>query len=144
MARDVDINPNVPTCIMSGGDDGKIKFWDTRKYDEPLKVLSKNSHWVWKVQFNKSFDSLVLSSSTDGTVNLWNIQSLSFKNSTLKGESKKQEDKLIKTFNDHEDSVYSICWGACDNMTFASLSYDGRLVVNRVPDSEAQQILGGI
>jgi len=50
----------------------------------------------------------------------------------------KKEDKLIKTYDDHEDSVYSICWSNPDlnPWAFASLSYDGRVVINKVPDQE--------
>jgi hypothetical protein len=39
---------------------------------------------------------------------------------------------LIKTFEEHEDSVYSICW-ATSVWIFASLSYDGRVLINHVP-----------
>ena len=39
------------------------------------------------------------------------------------------EDGLIATFSDHDDSVYSVAWG--DAWVFASLSYDGRMVVNQ-------------
>eukprot|EP00163_Fabomonas_tropica_P012029 TRINITY_DN2311_c0_g1_i3.p1 TRINITY_DN2311_c0_g1~~TRINITY_DN2311_c0_g1_i3.p1 ORF type:complete len:109 (-),score=16.15 TRINITY_DN2311_c0_g1_i3:53-379(-) len=96
--------------MVSGGDDCKVKFWDYRKPDRPLKVLSSHSHWyvlslslslfyhvsslihvppyhvmmyvilsprVWNVQYNYFHDQLVVSSSTDSIVNLWNVASLS-------------------------------------------------------------------
>lgn len=31
--------------MVSCGDDCKIKFWDTRKIEEPLMVVSEHSHW---------------------------------------------------------------------------------------------------
>jgi WD40 repeat protein len=46
--------------------------------------------------------------------------------------SSKNKDQLIKTFEEHEDSVYSIAWGT-SGWSFASLSYDGRVVINDVP-----------
>lgn len=52
-------------------------------------------------------------------------------------KSKKQEDALIKTFEEHEDSVYSVAWGAATTWLFASLSYDGRVVINYVPKEYA-------
>ena len=51
------------------------------------------------------------------------------------------EDGKIKTFDDHEDSVYCVEWSATDPWVFASLSYDGRLVINHVPRSIKFRIL---
>jgi len=147
--RDIDINPNKPYYFATGGDDCKVKFWDQRKLEKPLKVLSKHAHWVWKVQYNPRFDALMVSASTDGTVNLWNVGSLSFQNPNVLYENTLADnaDKLVKTYDDHEDSIYSACWSLCDDRpwdwaSFASLSYDGRVVINRVPEKEARKVLG--
>jgi hypothetical protein len=43
------------------------------------------------------------------------------------------QDGVIRMYDDHEESVYVAVWSAADPWTFASLSYDGRLVVNHVP-----------
>ena len=43
------------------------------------------------------------------------------------------------TYDEHEDSVYSVAWG--DAWAFASLSYDGKLAVNLVPSEEKYAIL---
>jgi hypothetical protein len=40
---------------------------------------------------------------------------------------------LLQVWTDHEDSVYTAEWSAADPWTFASLSYDGRLVIGSVP-----------
>ena len=45
------------------------------------------------------------------------------------------EDGVIQIYDDHEDSVYAVEWSAADFWTFASISYDGRLVINKVPRS---------
>lgn len=50
-------------------------------------------------------------------------------------------DGVINTYEEHEDSVYALDWSAADPWTFASLSYDGRLVINRVPRSVKYKIL---
>ena len=50
-------------------------------------------------------------------------------------------DGVIQTFDDHEDSVYVAEWSAADPWTFASLSYDGRLVINQVPRNIKFKIL---
>lgn len=51
------------------------------------------------------------------------------------------KDELIASFEEHEDSVYAAEWSACDPWIFASLSYDGRLVINKVPKNEKFNIL---
>ena len=43
--RDIDFNPNVMYTVASGGDDCKLKFWDTRKCDKPTAELESHSHW---------------------------------------------------------------------------------------------------
>jgi hypothetical protein len=54
-------------------------------------------------------------------------------------------DRLLKSYQDHDDSVYSVAWSASEEgwnwSTFASLSYDGRVVINRVPEDDARRIL---
>ena len=51
------------------------------------------------------------------------------------------DDGLIQKFDDHEESVYNVAWSSADPWTFASLSYDGRLVINKVPRSIKMKIL---
>ena len=50
-------------------------------------------------------------------------------------------DEVIAKFEEHEDSVYSAVWSSADAWIFASLSYDGRLVINHVPQQEKFAIL---
>lgn len=42
---------------------------------------------------------------------------------------------------EHEDSVYAAEWASGDPWIFASLSYDGRFVMNRVPRDVKYSIL---
>ena len=51
------------------------------------------------------------------------------------------KDGLLKSFDDHEESVYAAAWSGADPWTFASLSYDGRLVINNVPREAKFKIL---
>lgn len=51
------------------------------------------------------------------------------------------QDSVIATYEEHEDSVYAVEWSAADPWLFASLSYDGRLVINRVPRALKYHIL---
>lgn len=147
--RDLDYNPNKLYLIATGGDDCYVKFWDTRKSQEPLKVVKGHSHWVWNVEYNKFRDQLVLSSSTDSSVNLWKIATLSSSSEPLgiddyrdPADTAGREDYLIKSYDVHEESVYSVAWGCYEASpyVFASLSYDGRVVINQVPEEEIARI----
>ena len=53
----------------------------------------------------------------------------------------KDGDKLIRTYDENEDSVYSVAWSAADAWIFAALSYDGRVVAHHVPPPEKYKIL---
>jgi hypothetical protein len=46
-----------------------------------------------------------------------------------------------KAYDEHEESVYVAEWSAADPWVFASLSYDGRFVINRVPREIKYRIL---
>jgi hypothetical protein len=50
-------------------------------------------------------------------------------------------DGKVHSFDEHEDSVYGLAWSAVDPWMFASLSYDGRVVLNRVPKSVKYRVL---
>jgi len=141
--RDLDFNPNRAYVLSSCGDDMAVKFWDVRNTKEPIKILNAlHQHWIWSVKHNKLHDQLVITSSSDHQVKLWNVASicsaLNSKDSLHDDEHRTlnkriMEDHQIKSFEEHEDSVYSVAWGAASIWMFASLSYDGRLVINRVP-----------
>ncbi|OQR96716.1 hypothetical protein ACHHYP_13756 [Achlya hypogyna] len=158
--RDVDYNPNKPYYIASGGDDGKVKFWDLRKPQAALLTLAGHSHWytasrescldrlhrVWCVKYNRFHDQLVLSSSSDSVVNLWRVSSISSAPLLEMDDSESEAgvdvgDAKIKSYEEHEDSVYSVAWGSADSWLFASVSYSGRVVLNQVPSTEKYRIL---
>lgn len=152
--RSLDFNPNKQYYLASGGDDGSISIWDTRQPAQPLTCSRHHSHWVWSVRYNSFHDQLILSSSSDSRVLLHSAASLSSEpyrqsleeeegrqTSQDKDKEKILEDGIIQTFYDHEDSVYTAEWSAADPWTFASLSYDGRLVIGHVPKQVKYRIL---
>ena len=63
--------------LLTGGDDGHIKFWDLRKEDTPLLDFATHSHWVYAARFNHYHDQLILSSSSDYQVALSNAGTIS-------------------------------------------------------------------
>jgi len=50
-------------------------------------------------------------------------------------------DRVIDVLLEHEESVYSCDWAANEPWIYASLSYDGRVIVSRVPRNVKYQIL---
>ncbi|CAH1773380.1 unnamed protein product, partial [Owenia fusiformis] len=159
VVRDLDFNPNKQYYLATCGDDCKAKFWDIRNTSQPVKTLSDHSHWIWTVRYNHFHDQLVLTSSSDSRVNLTSTISISSepfghlvedddtnedKDDENDDHNKSREpsvDGIIVTYEEHEDSVYAVEWSTADPWLFASLSYDGRLVINRVPRAEKYKIL---
>lgn len=149
VVRCIDFNPNKQYHLVSSGDDAALRFWDTRSLKRALAVRNDHSHWIWSVRYNQYHDQLLLSSSSDGHVVLSSMASISSEpqghlidDDDDDAEAEPTlEDGKIRTFDDHEDSVYSVEWSATDPWIFASLSYDGRLVINQVPRNIKFRIL---
>ncbi|KAH0950571.1 hypothetical protein HN011_004894 [Eciton burchellii] len=151
--RDLDFNANRQYFLSTCGDDGYMKFWDVRLPTEPVLSRMEHSHWVWNIRINRFHDQLVLTSSSDSRVILSSVASISsdpFGHLTSteeefprdeSGGKKRLEDGVISRYEEHEDSVYAVEWSSADAWTFASLSYDGRFVLNKVPRKYKYQIL---
>lgn len=43
--RSISYNINKPWHLVSGGDDFRVKVWDLRRADTPVKVLDGHTHW---------------------------------------------------------------------------------------------------
>ncbi|KAI8120198.1 hypothetical protein FF38_09523 [Lucilia cuprina] len=149
LVRDIDCNPNKQCHFVTGGDDGFIKIWDCRLPKEPVFVRNDHSHWVWSVRFNTFHDQLVLSSSSDckvlltcaGSVSSEAVEELAINNPKEEVQRKYLADGLLQAFDQHEDSVYCVEWSNVDPWIFASLSYDGRLLISKVPKQYKYQII---
>ncbi|XP_042598806.1 EARP-interacting protein homolog isoform X2 [Cyprinus carpio] len=138
-------SPHHNNTQLATANDTAIRGWDLR------------SMRVWSVRYNHSHDQLLLTGSSDSRVILSNMVSISSEpfghlvddDELSDNEESQQEDKgkeplqdsIIATYEEHEDSVYAVEWSAADPWLFASLSYDGRLVINRVPRALKYRIL---
>jgi len=154
--RDVDYNPNVPYQVLTTGEDAALRFWDLRHLQRCLRTLTTgHHHWVMRAKFNGHHDQLVLSCGTDSFVCLWRATSVAsaplgtgFRGGNESAASAsgnaptRPPDGLVKRFEEHEDACYGCCWSAADAWVFASVSYDGKLAINRVPSEEKYRILG--
>lgn len=139
---DADYNPNRPFYIVTAGKDRLIKVFDVRAISSPVRVLAGHSHFVTSVRYNRFHDQLILSGGTDTHVNLWRCSSISSA-PLLEYEGDKPDtgDLKIRTYREHEESVYSVAWSACDAWVFASLDFTGRCAINQVPSTEKYKIL---
>nr|XP_010984272.2 EARP and GARP complex-interacting protein 1 isoform X2 [Camelus dromedarius] len=138
-------SPHHNCTQVATANDTAVRGWDTRTMR------------VWSVRYNHSHDQLVLTGSSDSRVVLSNMVSISSEpfgqladdddlsdQEERRPEEKSQEppqDSVIATYEEHEDSVYAVDWSSADPWLFASLSYDGRLVINRVPRALKYHIL---
>ncbi|KAL7669522.1 hypothetical protein ACOME3_010174 [Neoechinorhynchus agilis] len=50
-------------------------------------------------------------------------------------------DNVVKIYDDHEESVYGVDWSKNDSWNFASLSYDGKVSINTMPNKERHDTL---
>ena len=137
---DMDYNPNKPYVLATSGTDGLIRFWDLRSAKQPILVCrGGHSHWVWNVQYNPFHDQLVLSTGTDTVVNLWRISSISSA-PLLDSEPSANADKKVASF-EHSDACYASSWGAADAWVYATVGYQGKVMLHHVPSKEKYKIL---
>ncbi len=50
-------------------------------------------------------------------------------------------DSLVQSIDEHEESVYSVAWSSYNSWIFGSVSYDGRVLMHHVKQSERLKIL---
>ncbi|VDK87258.1 unnamed protein product [Onchocerca ochengi] len=148
--RNLDFNPNVQHVVATCGDDFRVVLWDIRKVDMPLKVLQDHSHWVWCVKFNPIHDQLLLSAGSDARLFLNSLESLSSESIhslTLEPDDSSSSpenvlgDERLEKMEEHEESVYSCAWAGNDPWIFASVSFDGRVIVSKVKRHHKYAIL---
>eukprot|EP00730_Choanoeca_flexa_P020152 TRINITY_DN9852_c0_g1_i4.p1 TRINITY_DN9852_c0_g1~~TRINITY_DN9852_c0_g1_i4.p1 ORF type:complete len:371 (+),score=79.50 TRINITY_DN9852_c0_g1_i4:93-1205(+) len=153
--RCIDYNNNHQYQMVTGGDDGFIRYWDIRDTTKPLKAFQHHSHWVWAAKYNSFHENLLVSGSSDGTAVLTNVASLSTqpqRHTDEDGDQDLTEEQLearhalakdgkLHTYEEHEDSIYQAVWSLSDPWVFASLSFDGRLSICRVPSDVKYAIL---
>uniref|UniRef100_T1J083 Trifunctional enzyme subunit beta, mitochondrial n=1 Tax=Strigamia maritima TaxID=126957 RepID=T1J083_STRMM len=150
LVRDLDFNPNKQYYLASCGDDCKTKFWDVRNTKEPVLILSDHSHCI---RYNHFHDQLVLTSSSDSRVILSSIVSISSEpfghlledeaddgsqSPKTIGNGDKPQDRVISTYEEHEESVYAAEWSSADPWLFASLNSIRCVSTSNIIDARAK------
>ncbi|CAN6485202.1 unnamed protein product [Victoria cruziana] len=134
-ARAVDYNPKKQHILVTAEYESGIRVWDIRMPNVPIRELPGHAHWTWSIQHNPEHHELILSSGTDSTVNLWFASVDGMNDATYERMPESPSQKvvpLICSFSDYEDCVYGLSWSCREPWIFASLSYDGRVVVESV------------
>lgn len=133
--RNMDYDVRKKYILVTAEDESGIHIWDLRMPKAPIQEFPGHAHWTWAVKCNPDLDGLILSAGTDSAVNLWWASHISNDDATsesLVDSPTRKMDSLLNTYSDYEDSVYGITWSFREPWIFASLSYDGRVVVESV------------
>ncbi|RWR90594.1 WD repeat-containing protein DWA2 [Cinnamomum micranthum f. kanehirae] len=133
--RNADYNPKKQHILVTAEDECGIRIWDLRMPKVPTHELPGHAHWTWAVRHNPEYDQLILSAGTDSAVNLWSSSAVISDDSITESSPDsptRQIDPLVCSYSDYEDSVYGLAWSSREPWIFASLSYDGRVVVESV------------
>ncbi|XP_051139298.1 WD repeat-containing protein DWA2-like [Andrographis paniculata] len=133
--RNVDYNMKKRYMLVTAEEESGIHIWDLRKLKFPVADLPGHSHWTWNVKCNPEYEGLILSAGTDSAVNLWLALPPTPNDSgheSLIESTNRTVEPLLNSFNDYEDSVYGLAWSFREPWMFASLSYDGRVVVESI------------
>ncbi|GMP44513.1 hypothetical protein CsSME_00013419 [Camellia sinensis var. sinensis] len=133
--RNVDYDTKKKFILVTAEDESGIHIWDLRMLKVPILELPGHAHWTWAVRCNPEYDGLVLSAGTDSAVNLWMASPPSsddLSSESLMDSHTRSVDPLLISYSDYEDSVYGLAWSSREPWIFASLSYDGRVVVESI------------
>ncbi|CAA7020113.1 unnamed protein product [Microthlaspi erraticum] len=133
--RGVDYSPKREHTFITAEDESGIHIWDLRKAKVPVQSLPGHTHWTWSVKCNPEYDGLILSAGTDSAVNLWYASSSSTDEKASESpvaSTRQRVNLLLNSYTDYEDSVYGLAWSSREPWVFASLSYDGRVVIESV------------
>ncbi|GAB4828423.1 WD repeat-containing protein dwa2 [Ancistrocladus abbreviatus] len=133
-ARNMDYDTKKQHILVTAEDESGIRIWDLRMLKFPLADLPGHAHWTWTVRCNPEYDGIILSAGTDSAVNLWlasGFEDAMFGRSLLEPPNQRAQP-LLNSYSDYEDSVYGLAWSSREPWIFASLSYDGRVVVESI------------
>ncbi|KAJ8772562.1 hypothetical protein K2173_027739 [Erythroxylum novogranatense] len=130
--RNIDYDLKNNHILVTAEDESGIRIWDLRMAKVPIKELPGHTHWTWAITCNPEYDGLILSGGTDSVVNLWFASTSTGDESTSESLLERQAEPLLNSYSDYEDSVYGLAWSTREPWIFASLSYDGRVVVESI------------
>uniref|UniRef100_A0A8C6WNT1 Coronin n=1 Tax=Neogobius melanostomus TaxID=47308 RepID=A0A8C6WNT1_9GOBI len=109
-------DPFDPHRLAVAGDDAKIRLWQVPEgglvetLTEPDLILQGHTEKIYSIKFHPLASGLLVSSSYDLTVRLWNLDS---------GDQ-------VKLLTGHEDQVFAMAWSP-DGKLLATVCKDGKV-----------------
>lgn len=156
---DVDYNPNKEFELVTAGEDGNMRFWDTRRLAGPVNKFTKLHEDIWCrfARYNQYHDQLILTAGCNNAVNLWKV-GCSSPNKPVPTTAEDTTNQptplqhngcmppapqlaLIYNSTVHENALSAVCWNDTDPWTFASCGYDRRLCLHQIPAREKYELL---
>ncbi|XP_025723473.1 EARP and GARP complex-interacting protein 1 isoform X3 [Callorhinus ursinus] len=138
-------SPHHAGTQVATASDTTVRGWDTRSMSQIYCIENAHGQLVRDLDFNPNKQYYLASCGDDCKVKFWDTRNVTEPVKTLEEHShwsqEPPRDGVIATYEEHEDSVYAADWSSADPWLFASLSYDGRLVINRVPRALKYHIL---
>lgn len=130
----IDYNPNKPHVLLTGLNNGTVKFWDLRRIRRPLLTLTGgHSFGVRVATFNPCHDALCLTAGAS-TTNLWLVHNISSAPLTY---SRNQRAVQHASASD----VSCASWSSSDAWMYLTSAWDGKLELHHVPSREKYKIL---
>lgn len=130
----VDYNPNKPHVLLTGLNNGMVKFWDLRRNRRPLLTLTGgHSFGVRVASFNPCHDALCLTSGAN-TTNLWLVHSVSSAPLTYSKNQRAVQHSM-------SSDVACATWSSSDAWMYLTMAWDGKMELHHVPSREKYKIL---
>ena len=139
-------NPFHDQLVLSGGADNRVNLWrvascssspwlgggldddnsdSKEENDEKRSLMSERSG---KEGAGSSSSSSVSGDSSESAA-------------SEDSQSMDPPDVLIKGWDQHTDTVYSVAWSPADAWVYCSMSFDGKVYLNHVPAAEKYKLL---
>ncbi|ODV83684.1 hypothetical protein CANARDRAFT_9248 [[Candida] arabinofermentans NRRL YB-2248] len=136
----VEFNPEIGTLLATGSSDGFVSCWDLRNMSTPIRKLYGHSTSVINLKFK---DTLLMSSSIDTRVLIWNLNRLNDGEFDLKEYEKKKSDYvdpcLVFMHGGHTGRICEADWHPVLNNVVVSCAEDNLMEVWRPRHVESEE-----
>eukprot|EP00198_Chlamydomonas_reinhardtii_P010611 XP_001699948.1 predicted protein [Chlamydomonas reinhardtii] len=144
------LHPRNASLLCTAGSND-VQTWDLRTLSRPMgEIKMAHKQPVRSISFAPHADTRILTAGDDCKLRYWDLRNpgqplLEMGHAAPagpKGATRGVElDGKVVTWDEHEDSVYGLAWSASDPWLLASLSFDGRVALSKVPKNIKYKIL---